>query len=522
MHLIRPIALRCVIWLVWCLSAAIILPIAMADEPKTLESSGQKYFFPYAACVLCTIEQCQARPSADSDGAYSVQIDRVFRGPFKKGQKTVFSFEYYPELLPKKPLSEMAQQKCVLAFNPGQIDGLCFLEDTYAPFPFQRFTDKDLAHLEEKMDEVTMEPLQLQGVLQSYIQRRWTLEHIRDFCRPELRKFDARYPDSRFKAMGGELNYVTPDIGTANWHAGIDEGGAIYYFVDVRRGKDVWSVASAHPVLTPFTDDDYLTYRVRRTLDSCFESYRFTHALLEPHSPFEGTSFRLVRDSTKRITAVHCKQKNGQLLTVELAPGLSIKSILVDGHPDKVWNAALHDVNANIDKLNEGAAQWSDGNVQDPIAKKFLFYWRMLIALWLITIAILVVAIVLGLRLLPRLKEADGQKYARKPWLIAACLVPPVFIVLQQAIIVFVFRHGSTFYSQHSFWSLMSLSLIIGIVPFMVALTLIGCIQALWKDPTLTRLSLPWFIKRLMPLWLLLFAAWCSLLMASSFMLMMV
>lgn len=516
-------AMPCFSLIVDLLLILVLTQGTFASEAKNSQSTEKKYFFPYGACVLCTIRHCHGVERTDHQGLYmslDVQIDQVLRGPFKNGQNFNFSFDGSPELLPEKPDSEMVGQKCVLAFNTLGLEfgrrAQCCLQDPYAPFPFQRFTDSDVDKLRQKIGEVKMEPRELREAMQLYIERRWTQKRVSDFCRPELRRISGFIPTR--KAIGGELYPdAKTEIGEVHWDATLHDG-VISYTVDAKRDNDTWNLEDGQPVLVPFTDDDFLIYRIRQTLESCFESYRYTRNFGDqpkPHSPFGENSFRVLRNSKNKITAVECKELDGQTITANLDSGLSIKSILVNGKSDEKWNTALRDVNTNIDKLNAGDVHWHDNDIKDPRARQLLLYYRLLMILWPITIGIIIVGASFGLWRLLRRKTGSAKKYPRKLWFMAALVVPPTFIGLQQLIINFVFR-GNMSLTENWIWNVISLGLLFGIIPFMVALTLIGFLQPVWRDPELTKFSVAWFLKRSIPWLLILFAIWCSLLSAFS------
>lgn len=127
-------------------------------------STDEKHFFPYGACIVYKIQKfrrIQSTVGTDYD-ILEVHIDQVLRGPFTNGQSMGLSFDSSPEFLPKKPTSEMIGQRCVLAFNPlgfapGK-DSSCSMDDPYTPFPYQRFTDVDVANLGKQVDSVKMKP----------------------------------------------------------------------------------------------------------------------------------------------------------------------------------------------------------------------------------------------------------------------------------------------------------------------------------------------------------------------------
>jgi hypothetical protein len=119
--------------------------------------SREYYFFPYEACIRCTVESSEVANKKNSKQPpvteMAVVISDVLRGSFTKGQRLTLHFEGLPSeiLSSNKPVNSRGKD-CVIAFNSfSPRHGIQSIWHVYAPFPGQKFTSADVAKLKTKL-----------------------------------------------------------------------------------------------------------------------------------------------------------------------------------------------------------------------------------------------------------------------------------------------------------------------------------------------------------------------------------
>jgi hypothetical protein len=124
---------------------------------------------------------------------------------------------------------------------------------------------------------------------------------------------------------------------------------------------------SWHGRLRNLSDDDFLKYRLRATLRNCLDAERLTRdaaeVCVEQESDLHDAVIErtlelanvrdeyLTRGEGDRITHYNCLLGESKKLTVALDETASIKSIMIDGKLDDVWNNGHQQVNRNIDEV---------------------------------------------------------------------------------------------------------------------------------------------------------------------------
>jgi hypothetical protein len=119
------------------------------------------FFFPYQACVVCTIKEAttERSPTKWNKGwvKLTVNIENVLRGSFAEGKTIVLTFdEPVSKIKPVKSVEELKGLRCVLAFHPysqsGESQAICHI---YSPFTGQAFSEEDIKNLKRQLQMVS-------------------------------------------------------------------------------------------------------------------------------------------------------------------------------------------------------------------------------------------------------------------------------------------------------------------------------------------------------------------------------
>lgn len=261
-----------------------------------------------------------------------------------------------------------AGMRCVLGFDRSWLEGNeCKLWNIATPFPSQLFSSSDIQHLRVKLKNVVENNIKLKAILQKYLEERWTVERVRKFCQPE-RRIAQPYQNLMCRnsfVLSGELYpSLKGELGDVTWYCGVDNNVPDQYSVCVKRktnssglsSPDLWVLGSGQPGFSSYTEDDFNNDLVAESLSSCARNYDSIHR--ETTKPdltkyiLGRTNEQVIKERDGSVTAYSCVLSNGAKLVAELDQNLSIKSILIDGKPDKDWTKAVAEAAENIDILN--------------------------------------------------------------------------------------------------------------------------------------------------------------------------
>jgi hypothetical protein len=243
----------------------------------------------------------------------------------------------------------------------------CTLWNIATPFPAQLFSNSDIQHLRVKLKNVVENNIKLKAILQKYLEERWTVERVRKFCQPERRiaqPYQNLMCPNSFVLSGELYPSLKGELGDVTWYCGVDNNVPDQYSVCVKRktnssglsSPDLWVLGSGQPGFSSYTEDDFNNDLVAESLSSCARNYDSVHR--ETTKPdltkyiLGRTNEQVIKERDGRVTAYSCVLSNGAKLVAELDQNLSIKSILIDGKPDKDWTRAVAEAAENIDILN--------------------------------------------------------------------------------------------------------------------------------------------------------------------------
>lgn len=113
------------------------------------------------------------------------------------------------------------------------------------------------------------------------------------------------------------------------------------------------------------------------------------------------------------------------------------------------------------------------------------------------------------------MEDVPSQRTFRLwPWLVGAALVPPSFLGASW-LLGKLWAHPE--YSSIGLHNVVCFMPLFAIVPFMAALVIIGFLQPIWRDDRLQRWTRDWFLRRGLPLFVLICASLVSALLSVCF-----
>lgn len=422
-------------------------------------------FFPYAHCIVCTIQAVTVVKPGEgcSRGKYrvNVKIEDPIRGEYRKGELRDFLFTDPPEgFLPEANCESCYGRKCVFAFNRSPIT----LEPVslYAPFKYQKFDEKQLRKLraevtnvvddagcvvielkkielfgkylsiqglildalrcspfkqgneitiyyEEPVKDLLPDSLQLDGKgarmvcrmcsrrkgeygsvnhpfprqkftelelsdlkkhyssfeeqrkqldeeFVSYLQKRWNLAKLKDYCKPETRQVPvpwlANLAPSEGHRWGLKMHdKVDDDLGDVRVSLSDYVGAqACAFAIMVRKGNDFWFPESGNLVLESMDDGEFFTLRVRHALENIEMNSRWAKRCRIPEESriqYEIACDELMfDDSGKRFYKAILK--NGKKLTARLDKEGNVSAVLIDGIVSDGWSHAILHNDENV------------------------------------------------------------------------------------------------------------------------------------------------------------------------------
>lgn len=343
----------------------------------SLKEKLQPLSFSEYNCVLVTVKE--VRPDKNDPHSLEVRarVDEALYGKIKTELKSnqlvnsqnddvIFVFRPTPELLPSK----VEGTQCVWSFNDHHFDGGKYhLYEPRAPFPSQKFTAADLKSLRAKFPAATRRHTEVRLAVEEYLKNRWTRSRIKDFCRPENRihSFPQNLvPHSTLTLHGKLYPELEDEVGIISWYCDVNDDIPHAFSLCAtrktrkpgRKYADCWFIELGYPTLKSFTDDDFLTYRIARTLYWATWAYDIVHKLdgssslnakWSNHAEFDP---RFSRSDLSKLTSVTFKLKDRQKLKVCLNDSLEISNIQIDGRDSSDWMRALAESERNIDAIN--------------------------------------------------------------------------------------------------------------------------------------------------------------------------
>lgn len=351
-----------------------------AIEVANLKAKLQLPGFTSRECVLLKVTEVRTKATWNGVGVKAV-VEEVLLGEpgseFDKlakqrgARETPLNIFLQPAESPEAE-SELkkirAGMRCVLGFDRSWLEGNeCKLWNIAAPFPAQVFSNSDIQHLRVKLKNLVENNIKLKVILQKYLEERWTVERVRKFCQPERRiaqPVQNLMCRNSFVLSGELYPSLKDELGDVTWYCGADNNVPDQYSVCVKRktksaglnSPDLWILEFGQPGFSSYTEDEFNIDLVAESLSNCARNYDIVHRETTK-ADLSGrvlglTKAQIIKAQNGQVTAYTCVLSNGATLVAELDQNLSIKSILVDGKPDKDWTKAVAEAAENIDILN--------------------------------------------------------------------------------------------------------------------------------------------------------------------------
>ena len=199
--------------------------------------------------------------------------------------------------------------------------------------------------------------------LSAYLQKRWTPARVNDFCRSENRTTGYRQnlvPHG--ERVSGELHTDKPELGRIWWYGSFEHGFIDDYSVNVKRGKHHWLLQIGSGTTEENDDDYFLELRIAYTLMNALDAYSMVHHGKSTQKLEEGITNRslgvvrlknmqLIKGETGKAISFSAIMPDGERLQVDLDEDQNVSRIHLNGRPDELWNKALVELDANLDKI---------------------------------------------------------------------------------------------------------------------------------------------------------------------------
>lgn len=342
-------------------------------------------FFPFHSCLLVTIKSVSKK---DRDNAVlKLLIEEVYKGSYSpKSTLTVSTYTNRPHsdeisrvvagVHPSSLafLSSLKDTRQIIAFNePSPDNGLNksrkspikHVSNLWIPYGGKSFGTEEIGQIKSIIKNSPTKPAQAKVAFEKFMEHKWTVERLNDFCRPETQQvglcpFDMtpRYDwsgplhkDQASRLIGKEVNY----------YACVRENVPTVYSINSFAKKDgfAWDLRMTDPDIEEWTDDDFLLFRVYRSIyQSSWAhwsvNYRKNPKAINDWTLFPDDNGTLLKDKDGHATSYQCRLRNGKRFTATLTkdkPQL-IDKILIDGTLDRGWTEMYKDNLSNFARSN--------------------------------------------------------------------------------------------------------------------------------------------------------------------------
>ncbi|MFA7338890.1 MAG: hypothetical protein WC028_19040 [Candidatus Obscuribacterales bacterium] len=351
-----------------------------AVDVANLKAKLQFPTFPNSECVLLKVTQVRTKATSGGVGVKAV-VEEVLLGDVRRefdklvkqagAKKIALDLFLQPAESPEaeRELKKIrAGMRCILGFDSSQSDGNEIrLWNVTTPFPGQTFCNSDIERLRGRLRLLVENNAKLKDILQKRLEERWTVERIRKYCQPERRVAQPCQNlvcRNSFVLYGELYPSLKGELGDVSWYCGVDSNVPDQYSVNVERKTsthgltypDHWILDLGEPGFSNYTEDEFNNDLVAVSLSNCARNYDSVHRETTK-ADLSGrvwglTKAQVIKAQNGQVTAYSCVLSNGAKLVAELDQNLSIKSILIDGKPDKDWTKAVAEAAENIDILN--------------------------------------------------------------------------------------------------------------------------------------------------------------------------
>jgi len=342
-------------------------------------------FFPFQSCLLVTIKGVSKKDKYSA--VLKLLIVDVYRGTYRQGSMlTVETYTNSPntdlisrinEGVHPSSLAFLAPLKGttqIIAFNepsPNEDSSeskkspIEKIGNLWIPYGGKPFGKTEIAQIKSIIKNSPTEPAQAKAAFEKFMEHKWTVERLNDFCRPETQQvaqcpFDLvpqydwsgpLHQKQSSRLFGKEINYYACVRGSV----------PTVYSINGLSKKDklAWDLRMTDPDIEEWTDDDFLLFRVYRSIyQSSFAhwsvNYGKNQKAINYWTLFRGDNGTLIKDTAGNAASFRCRLRNGKLFTAILTkdkPQL-VDKILIDGKFDQGWNAMYKDNLRNLARSN--------------------------------------------------------------------------------------------------------------------------------------------------------------------------
>lgn len=379
---------------IFCVAIAVYLityPSALAQETthKAAAYPGNlKFytgFFPFHNCLLVTIVGVSKKDKYSA--ILKLLIEDVYRGAYRQGSMLrveVYTNRPNSDLISRVIagvfpsslgfLSALKGTTQIVAFNEpspkedlseSKISDIKDIRNIWIPYGGKTFGKAEIEHIKSIIQNSPTEPAQAKAAFEKFMEHKWTVERLNDFCRPETQQVAAcpfdLVPQHDWSGTLHQ-NEVSRLFGKKiNYYACVEGSVPTVYSINGFSKKDrlAWDLRMTDPDLEEWTDDDFLLFRVYRSIyQSSFAhwsvNYRKKTKAKNYWTLFPDDNGALIKDMAGNATSYRCRLRNGKAFTAILTkdkPQL-VDKILIDGKFDQGWNDMYKDNLRNLARSN--------------------------------------------------------------------------------------------------------------------------------------------------------------------------
>ena len=348
----------------------------LGESTNIQKNTEALFLFPYSNCGIYQIE-------SESKSQFNwwelpvmkgmAKLEHYLRSDYQPRIKNVDLGYTVParnsNLMPQVNAEALQGKSVVFCFGPGWTP--------QTPFPFQCFTTSDLTKFQNQLKADDLVQHNVQVEMQNYLEKKWTIPRIKDFCRADTRRAVARDAALRIDnihnasehEVAGKLHAAQQnEIGEIIWICSTEKvlDGPLrpsFYCVYVKKSQDTWILEMNTPRMFPWEENDFLKHRLRTTLLLCLDAERFLK--LPQHPWYVSKEADIEDDTIHRSLAMAslydeqllrsdgavtytCKLSDGNVLSVALDKDQSIETIQINHKPDCLWNEAYSNLQKNL------------------------------------------------------------------------------------------------------------------------------------------------------------------------------
>lgn len=357
----------------------------LARLPFAYSKETNPYFFPYHGCITGKVEKTRTFKQYI---LLNVRVEETLKGDFLPSKDITFAIKDEPTnrhlkktsrsttaltrimaFALSKPLSVEADSLRLSGISEPNVVPISTL--TYLSATSSNPGKAEIERLNDRLKDIPNSKKGFEDTFVKFLEKRWTIDRIKDFCRPETRRVLAN-PQNTYTDWEGKLHNDESLNGLEiSWSAEVYDGvplGFVIYASD--KDNKMWQLEHCYESSLPnWSDDDYLKHRLSKTLENSLYAYREVHGRdrqwnkLAKLFVYDGDD-KILRNPDNTVKAYSRTLANGSTLEVNLDHNRSVESITVNAKKDSLWNLVYKETTSNIEKVNKSLSDGTYGGYE--------------------------------------------------------------------------------------------------------------------------------------------------------------